>query len=523
MITPRSVIVSILIVAALFAVPIAVHSYDLNDLSRDTSGLILPIDQCNSVNIGNLVNNFQNDVNRDWLQAAKDEFQRSFQNFPQQWIMCIVGSLMHFGTGVSGAKSCATTVGDATLSSLKRQYIDKYKNDIVTDCNAQTDVRDSINAARQVLAENGREGGAAYVTDWRAFQADNSYRGLQIARNEMANTKHCPWVSGELQAMFNYDPSKAVTPQSGNEDGQNSYIQDAACSLPDDFNPGSPKYQTLDSFAALMEPQNYIGGAYLMAQEEVDRQVTDEQQAAQNEFANTGGFGALREQNPTTGNSCAVMAADGSTCLQFTKIVQPAGGVVAEVNAERQALYDLVTNPRTTQEVPNDVTRNLVSSFMSLNQPLARLQYTRGGSAARGGATPTPTPSPTNVPGSGDPGDPVCTGGVPDCTCMINDNQSQQIARGAVLAATRAAIAAHPEMVTPDGVSVLPGMNVPFLQAVCAAAELSSLGDCRANNAAFGIVISTEPIEMNVDVLTASNVIRQPGQLTTVCTTPGNL
>ena len=111
----------------------------------------------------------------------------------------------------------------------------------------------------------------------------------------------------------------------------------------------------------------------------------------------------------------------------------------------------------------------------------------------------------------------------PDCTCAINNSSEQQLARGAVLAATQAAIAQHPEMIAPDGVSLLPGMNIPFLQAVCQQGSLTSAGACRPNNAAFGLVLSVEPIEINVDIILPNNVIRQPGLVTLVCSSSGNM
>lgn len=519
----RSTIFSVLVTAALFALPAVVHSFTISDIERYSreAQQYSQDAQCAAQNIGNIVDKFNSDYARQLVDQAKQEFINSFKNYWQQWVMCIAGSTLVGGTGISGAKSCTTTVANSTKAALEDTYKREFKADLITDCTAQVDVRAVLNAAREILLQNGRDGGAVFVRDWRAFQADNRYRGLQIARNEMANTKHCSWVSGQLQGLFSFNPADAVPPMSGNEDGQNSYIRDAECSLPDDFNPAAAKYQTTEAFAAMMLPQNNIWGSYLLAQEEIRQQVADEEQAAQNEFANTGGVGALRAQNPATGNSCAVMAADGSTCLQYSNIENPGAGVVAEISAQRQALYDLITNPRTTSQVANDVRANLISTFMSISQPLAALQYRRGGVSGTG--TPGPSPTPTNVPGSGDEGDPVCTGGNPDCNCAINNTSAQELARGAVLTATRTVITQHPEMMAPDGVSLLQGQNIPFLQAVCQAGNLSASGGCRPNNSGFGLIISTEPIEINVDVILPDNVVRQPGVVTLVCTSPGNL
>ncbi len=512
----RQAIFNTLIVAALFALPAVVHSFTINEIQQYSQDA-----QCTAQNIGNIVNQFKSVYNTDLRAKFKAEFVDAVQTYWPQLLECIIGSFTVQGTGVAGARDCPNQIGDKAQTALQDQYERKFEADLITDCMAQQDVRGATNAARRVLLENGRDGGAVFVRDWRAFQADNRYRGLQIARNEMANTRHCPWVSGQLQGFFSFNPANAVPPMSGNEDGQNSYIRDAECSLPDDFNPGAQKYQTTEAFAAMMLPQNNIWGSYLLAQEEISRQIADEEQATQNEFVYTGGLGAIRAINPATGNSCAVMAADGSTCLQYSNIENPSGGVAAGVQAQQQALWDLVTNPRTTDKVAADVQRNLVSAFMSMTQPLSRLQYRPGNGLGLG--TPTPTPSPTNIPGSGDPGDPICTGGIPSCNCAVNNPTAQGLATGPVLTAARAVISAHPEMMAPGGASLLQGMNIPFLQAVCADPIISGLGGCRPNNAGFGLVLSVSSMEFNVDVILSNNVVRQPGVVTVVCTTPGNL
>jgi len=514
----RQVIFNMLIVAALFALPAVVHSFTVNDIQQYSQDA-----QCASQNINNIVNQFNSLYNTDLRAKFQEEFVDAIQTYWPQLLECIIGSLTFSGTGVAGARDCPNQIGDKAQTALQDQYERQFEADLITDCAAQTDIRAVLNAARRILLENGRDGGAAFVRDWRAFQADNRYRGLQIARNEMANTKHCSWVSGQLQGLFGFSPANAVPPIGGNEDGQNSYIRDAACSLGDDFNPASAKYQTTAAFAAMMLPQNNIWGSYLLAQEEIRQQVADEEQAAENEFVNTGGIGALRAINPATGNSCAVMAADGSTCLQYSNIENSSAGVVAEISAQRQALYDLITNPRTTEEVANDVRANLISSFMSMTQPLAQLQYSRGGTAGRtGGNTPRPSPSPTNVPGSGDPGDPVCTGGIPSCNCALNNTTAQGLATGPVLTATQAAVSAHPEWISADG-ALFQGQNLPFLQAMCTDATLLALGKCRPNNAGFGLVLAISGMEFNIDIILPNNVVRQPGVTTVVCSSPGNL
>lgn len=517
----RKKIISIFLIAELLALPVAVHSFNLVDFALDNDIEFTDENgQCSSINLGNIIDQYSGDLEAQISARVEKAFTDAFAKYWKDLLLSVLGSLLGTGTGVSGAKPAIKDIGGAALEDAKLKYEREYRENIVTDCTTQSDIRAILNATRNVLSDNGRDGGAVYVRNWRSFQSDNRYRGLEIARNEMANTNHCLWLRGELQQSFGFNYANAVPQQRGNEDGRNSYVHNAQCGLADNFNPFAPINQTTGAIAALLgDPRNWNGGAYMLAQDEVNRQIGDEEQASENEFVHTGGFGALREINNATGNSCAVMSANG-TCLEYTTITNPAGGVLAEVNAERQALHDLITNPVLTDQVVNDVRENVVGTFMNINKPLAQLQYKRGGTS--GSSTPRPSIPPTDVPGSGAEDDPVCTGNVPSCKCATNDNAAQGMASGPVLNATREAIREHPEMVTPDGVSVLPGQNLPFLRAVCESDQLTALEHCRPNNAGLGLVLSFG-VDLNVDVILPSSVIRQPGQVTLVCTEPGRM
>lgn len=511
---------SALFTLCLFALPVAAHAFDLSDLAKKTIASQNP-DPCLTSTVSDAISKFKGGYLKQVAANISQEISQLMTKFAAQLALCFGSNVSVFGTGVSGALSCAISTGGEDAQQAAQQFLQTAESNFLANCESRYALDETFSDARNIIASNGRDGGAVYVQDWRAFQAQNRYRGLQIARNEFANTSYCPWVSGDMQAYYNYDSANAVALVGDYQDGMDSYTQSAGCTLPSGFDPSDPNQQTGEAFAALVMPQNNIWGAYMLAQDEINNQVSAEEQAAQNEYANTGGIGALRAINPATGDSCAVMAADGSTCLQYTAIQQPAGGVQAGMQAQIQASYDWLNNARagdTSMGTPEEIEAQIVSSLLSADQPLPQFQYKLDASSTQIANFSTPTP----VPGDGSPGDPLCTGGNASCTCLKNDSAAQSIATQLVLQATLAAIQQHPEMVSADGNTVLPGQNRLFLTAVCSVTVFQS-GMCHPSGTSDSeIIVNTGPLDDAVNIIAPDGAIRKPGQVIRACTS-GNL
>jgi hypothetical protein len=497
-------------ILALFAIPNFAHSFDFSDLSRK---ILTNENVCKTKRIGDLIDNYASGFVKNAFSQAKNIISQSFTQLASELASCtaksMLGSIPGIGGAVSGAVGAATgSVGDCVRSVggqiegiLTEQARAELERNILGSCEARDAWDAAFSDARQILAENGRDGGPAYVEDWRAFKAQNQYRGLQIARNEFANTNHCSWVSGYLQGFYNYDPAHAVALVGEYEDGRNSYTRDAECTLPEGFDPYDPAQQTGEALAALMMPQNNIWGAYLMAEEEINKQIAEEEEAAQNEYAYTGGVGALREINPATGDSCEVMASDGSTCLKYTKINQPAAGVQAEIQAERQANYDWLAihgSDDTLTGTARELQAQITSSLLSAIQPLPKFEYKLGASSKKTadyGAVPTPV-----------------------CQDLTGEPQAQLFAQTVILQSELAAAQQHPELLTADRNAVLPGQNEMFLLAICEVTIMQT-GICRPSTTSDrDLVVTTElGAEVTVSVIAPDGAIRKPGQVTRAC------
>lgn len=481
-----------------------VHAFGLGDLnvqvsSADTSGN----NSCVGLNVQSAINRLTSGYAQQFIKEVLDEFKDPI--FDAQIALCIAANLHLFGTG-SGGLTCSYGLGSLAAAVAKITVLNKLKGDFLSNCTARNYLDTAMDDGRRILNENGRDGGPVWVQDWQQFQANSSYRGLQVARNQMANTYYCPWLQGTMQGYFNFDPNNAVNLTNEYENGFGSYTQSAQCSLPDGFDPTNPQYDTADALFALSMPQNNAWGSYLLAQGNVAKQVQDAQQADQNEFVYTGGLGALHQQT-TTGTGCAVMAPDGSTCLQYSRIIQSEGGVQAEVQAQRQASYDWLNNSRQANSVMGDVRTQIVSSLLDYTVPALGFQY--GLDAGGQDIANNPTPLPTAVPAA-------CFNIPAQCVCIAGD--PSVIALGnAIGQSVQAATLQHPELVTADRSHVLPGSEALFLQVVCQTNLGTALGCTAAPGSLSQVMIPGGGSNIMITVIGSGNTVLAPAQVVDAC------
>lgn len=347
----RTIVVSVIVVVSVGAAAHTTRAVTLDSILQETEFGLQTGDfeaVCRGTAVTGAIDQLKSGYVQRVLSDLKNDLGKKLIEFAFRFGQCIAtgGFVSSPGGGFTGAAPCATDVGGAMATEVKQQYLTKLENDFLANCTARVSLTSVMDTTAKVLAENGRDGGAAFVRDWRDLQAQSRYRGLQVARNQMANTNYCPWLRGYLAGYFNFNPGQGVALSGEREDGLDSYSRNAECSLPPGFDPLAPEWQTTEAVAALTLPTNSIWGSYMLAQENIQRQIAAEELADEREFVSTGGIGALRAINPETGTSCEIMAPDGTTCLKYSSITQPSGGLAADVQAARQAQYDWITNSR---------------------------------------------------------------------------------------------------------------------------------------------------------------------------------
>lgn len=498
---------ALVLVTGVIIAPKVVHAVSDDDLFLRFSSVDQNTgkEQCKTVNIKNSISLLK----KGYAKRIVDEALRQFRDpvFAAEIALCLAANFNFFGTGSHGL-TCDKNIGGLAAAVGKVTVLDTLERDFLANCVSRGTLDDTLEISRRILNENGRDGGAVYVRDWNQFMANSRYRGLQIARNDFANTKYCPWLQADMQAFFNFDPTKAVG-DGGSADGLPRYQDVAGCQFPDGFDPTAPENQTLDVLAGLTAYEHMMPSAYLLAEANLAQQTAQTQLADYTEYAYTGGVGPLRPINPLTGTSCAVPLPDG-TCKEYYLIQQPAAGTQAELQAQRQASYDWITNARNADQLMGDVTKQVASSLLSLDRKAMTFEYTLDQSSKDiASGIPAESTTTQTIPGPTDPA---------RCTDVSSQTSAQALAQGPILIATQAAIGQQSGILTPDQTAVVPGQESIFLDGVCSTTVGTGFVGCRPRaGSTTDIIIPAGSTEFAISILTSSGVIRLPGQVVEAC------
>ncbi len=501
------------------------------DFNQNTENLI-----CKSQGILDGLNALRNGYLRQLVTDTINELKSLVTAYAFQLLLCsiIPDKVVHVGAlGIGGdvifkSPNCPMDLGGATAAVIKRNTLDKIKNDFTARCLAngvRTRMGDDI---RRIIQENGPDGGPAYVTDWTALYADEDARAINRFNAVLVNTDICPYFRDYVYQYFGVpqsyiDDPPALTGLGLRVDGGDSFNQRAACGLPDNFTPASfdRNFLPMGGFAtmeALLQPENNPNGFIRMAEDELAKQRAIVVSAAVNDAVAGGGF---RSSSGDSQESCINMDPNGK-CLAFAPIKQPSGALRDANAAAVQSEFDWVVSSNEMNTLMGDVGSRLAGMIYDLGAKTLDYDVEFSGGAqdyidiGTGVKPPEEVLLPT-VPGSGgsgDPGDLECTGGNPDCVCVRNAPELFPI-RDQLAEATRAAILQHPELVS--GGSVLPGMERLFLIAVCETSIGQQWG-CHPNgDSEDEIVIETSTSTLSIDIIASSGAIRIPGQTVALC------
>lgn len=201
--------------------------------------------------------------------------------------------------------------------------------------------RNIMNTART----GGRDGGPAWVRNWRNFRLGAQYRGEDIFKAMLASTNTCEYFSNDIKDLFGANKKVSLTKIKTRASNNDSYKVRAGCTLPSNFNFNAYKQDFSgnggwEAWSRLLEPQNNVYGSLFMALDEQSAQRSIEEQADVDEAGQTG-FTAIRGR--TAADNCAVRSPyqEGLTnCLIYKDILTPSGvlsgAVVAGIETELQ-------------------------------------------------------------------------------------------------------------------------------------------------------------------------------------------
>lgn len=532
-----------LVVIAAAAIPLyRANAYDINDIvevriNDKTADLV-----CKSQTVLDGIKRIQDGYLKQLVKDTLNELKDLVTAYALELIVCNltdfdktinVGAFGIGGTITFKGPNCEKSLGGADVAAFKRQVLDRIKNDFIARCIADGARRKAELDVRQIILENGPDGGPAYVTSY----IDDVYikedeRGIRRFCAILANTDVCPYMRDEVYSYFSECPRSYfenppdLTGLGARVDGGDSFVQRAQCTA-DTITPEALSYDFLgyggfDGLNLLMEPQNNPDGFIAMAEEELATQRATAIRAAELEL--DGGFWSFYGDSST---SC-LNPVDGK-CNAKGPIRQPAGAV-RDINAiPIQAEFDWINNSDQMNTLMGDVRARLASMILTIDE--MPLEYdiefdasTQDYEDIGAGLKPPedirlptlPIPS-----GAGEPGDDLCTGGNPDCFCARSDPRFFAV-RDLVAEATEAAIQQHPEHVTPEGCvgnecSVVPGDEVLFLNDICETTVGESI-ECHPNaGSSDEVVVTASYFSVSVDVITSNGRVRIPGQTVAAC------
>lgn len=171
---------------------------------------------------------------------------------------------------------------DATARLFSRRLLSKYLNRMV----------DQIN----IGGRTGRQ--PAFALNWRNFLTDGQYRGEDVFRAVLSNTKLCPYFKNPIRTVFNVTTNKPVT-QNTRVNNLDPFTKRGRCTLPkgwtiEDYTADFARNGGWQALNQLAEPQNNFYGSFLMSLGEVSAQRALDAQADRGEIQAGGGFTGTR-------------------------------------------------------------------------------------------------------------------------------------------------------------------------------------------------------------------------------------
>jgi len=249
-------------------------------------------------------------------------------------VAALLISLIVFPFWLSTAK--ASDFG-GSWANFYQYYLKEFTLDTVARGIAKALFNGLVNKLVSKIQSGGRNGGPAYVQNWRNFQTNAQYRGEDVFRAILANTPICGYLRTGIDQVFRTSARFKIPLL-----GQNIRVGDldpytlrARCSLPSNFDParyqqdftGNGGWQT---YVQLLQPENNFYGLYLQSLQELGKQRDLEERSDLQEAA--GGYTAFRPR-------CAGQGAQ-TRCIFLGRVVTPpdliakAAGTILQQNLE---------------------------------------------------------------------------------------------------------------------------------------------------------------------------------------------
>lgn len=179
----------------------------------------------------------------------------------------------------SSALAGVPTVDWSTLSHYLTYLLKEFGLDGTGRVIAQVAFNVMTDQIISKAQKGGRNGGAAFIQNWRNYQTEAQYRGEDVFRAIAANTKFCGYLDKDIKSTFRISDKFKISLSGQNirTGDLDPYTLRARCTLPANFD--IAKYQKdfggnggWAAFIRMLEPQNNPYGSQLLAQDELEKQ-----------------------------------------------------------------------------------------------------------------------------------------------------------------------------------------------------------------------------------------------------------
>ena len=208
------------------------------------------------------------------------------------------------------------TAGSSTSLAVKEYVLDTIARAI-----ARSLLNVAVSGIINKIQTGGRDGGPAFVQNWRNFQTDAQYRGENVFRSILASTTLCNYTSVGIKSLFGANQRVSSTGQNLRVNNFDPFSLRAACTMPSNFN--LTNYQNdfagnggWNAWSRMLEPQNNYYGLLFGSLDEAARQRALEESGDMNEALAGSGYTSIRDKN-CTGTGA------GAKCVFMGKIFTP--------------------------------------------------------------------------------------------------------------------------------------------------------------------------------------------------------
>lgn len=245
----------------------------------------------------------------------------------------------------------------------------EFIGDVLGRCGALVILDTISQRTTAAIRTSGRDGGPAFVRNWRNFKLDAQRRGENIFRSILGSTTLCPYFSGDIRTLFKANNQPPADRISSRVDNLDSFQQRGNCTMPQGWS--IQNYQRdfsgnggWDALTKLSQPQNNFYGNLLMSLSELSIQRAAEEDSDMSSVIAGLGFDSRRGKNRQ--DSC-LLRVSNNDCIVYKDILTP--GSYLQGSAEALVAQELawITSIDELNELIGNLTGRLLKKILDLS------------------------------------------------------------------------------------------------------------------------------------------------------------